>query len=78
MALVKEDAQYSVSTIALCAGIPKRSAYTNMTKHLKVRKIAARWIPHLLTPKQRRLRVKCDKELLKNVLNTTVKSWFHF
>ena len=36
-----------------------------MTKHLKVKKKAARWTPHLLTPKQNRVQVKFAKELLK-------------
>ena len=36
-----------------------------MTRHLKVRKITARLIRYLLTPEQKRERVKCAKELLK-------------
>ena len=33
--------------------------------HLKVRKISARWVPHLLTDEQKRQRVKVAKKLLQ-------------
>ena len=36
-----------------------------LKKHLKVRKISARWVPHLLTDEQKRLRVKVAKKLLQ-------------
>ena len=34
-------------------------------KHLKVRNISARWVPHLLTDEQNRQRVKLAKKLLQ-------------
>jgi histone-lysine N-methyltransferase SETMAR len=34
-------------------------------KHLKGRKISARWVPHLLTDEQKRQRVKVAKKLLQ-------------
>ena len=34
-----------------------------MKKHLKVRKISARWVQHLLTDEQKRQRVKVKKKL---------------
>ena len=36
-----------------------------LKKHLKVRKIFARWVPHLLTDEQKRQRVKVVKKLLQ-------------
>ena len=36
-----------------------------LKKHLKVRKISARWVPHLLTDEQKRQRVKVAKKLLQ-------------
>ena len=39
--------------------------YLILKKHLKVRKISARWVPHLLTDEQKRQRVKVAKKLLQ-------------
>jgi hypothetical protein len=36
-----------------------------LKKHLKVRKISARWVPHLLTDEQKKQRVKVAKKLLQ-------------
>ena len=36
-----------------------------LKKHLKVRNIFARWVPHLLTDEQNRQRVLVAKKLLK-------------
>ena len=38
-----------------------------LKKHLKVRKIFARWVPHLLTGEQNRIRVKVAKKATPNV-----------
>lgn len=35
-------------------------------KNLKLRRINARWIPHLLSDEQKKVRVKIAKELLKS------------
>ena len=39
--------------------------HTILKKILKVRRLTARWIPHLLTDEQKRQRVKTARELLK-------------
>ena len=52
---------------------------------LIVRKISARWVPHLLTDGQKKQRVKIAKQLLKifdnkkfaNVVNGD-KTWVHY
>ncbi|XP_060594912.1 histone-lysine N-methyltransferase SETMAR-like [Ruditapes philippinarum] len=84
--LINKEARYTVSEIAKYTGTSTGSTFTILKKHLKVKKIAARWIPHLLTEKQER--VKCAKKLLKmfpkyndrkfsNIV-TGDESWFHF
>ena len=46
-----------------------------LKKHLKVRNIFARWVPHLLTDEQNRQRVLVAKNLLK-MFQTYVKKQF--
>ena len=86
--LIEQDARFTLSTIARLVGISKGSAYTILKKKLGVSKIAARWIPHLLSPEQKEKRVSCAKKLLKmfpkyssrkfsNIV-TGDESWFHF
>ena len=59
-----------------------------LKKHLKVRKISAKWVPHLLTDEQKRQRVKEAKKLLQmfpkydkkqfaNVV-TDDETWVHY
>ena len=59
-----------------------------LKKHLKVRKIFARWVPHLLTGEQNRQRDKvaknmlqmfqtCDKKQFANVV-TGVENWIYY
>ena len=43
----------------------KKAYHYILKKHLKVRKIFARWVPHLLTDEQKRIRVKVVKKLLQ-------------
>ena len=38
---------------------------TILKKRLDLRKLCARWVPHLLTEKQKTRRLKCARELLK-------------
>ena len=38
---------------------------TILKKHLDLRKVCARWVPHLLTEEQKTQRLKCARELLK-------------
>ena len=59
--VVEQDARLSVKDIASCTG----SVQTILKKRLDLRKICARWIPHLLTEEQKTQRLKCARELLK-------------
>ena len=63
--VVKQDAQLSVKDIASCTGISEGSVQTVLKKHLDLRKVCARWVPHLLTEEQKTQCLKCARELLK-------------
>ena len=63
--VVEQDARLSVKDIASCTGISEGSAQTILKKRLDLRKVCARWVPHLLTEEQKTQRPKCAWELLK-------------
>ena len=56
---------HTVCDIAREVGISLSTVHLILKKHLKVRKISARWVPHLLTDEQKRQRVKVAKKLLQ-------------
>lgn len=68
-AVVEQDARLSVKDIASSTGISEGSVQTILKKHLQLRKICARWVPHLLTEEQKKQRLKCARELLKKYKN---------
>ena len=68
--LVEQDARLSVKDIASCTGISKGSVQTILKKRLDMRKVCARWVPHLLIEEQKTQRLKCDRELLKTYERT--------
>ena len=63
--VVEEDARLSVKDIASCTGISEGSVQTILKKRLDLRKVCARWVPHLLTEEQKTQCLKCARELLK-------------
>ena len=65
--VVKQDARLSVKDIASCTGISEGSVQTMLKKRLDMRKVCARWVPHLLTEEQKTQRLKCARELLKKI-----------
>ena len=65
IAAVKIVVFLSVKDIASCTGISKGSVQTILKKRLDLRKVCARWVPHLLTEEQKTQRLKCARELLK-------------
>ena len=62
---MKDNARFTVRDIARKVGISLSTVHLILKKRLKVRKISARWVPHLLTDKQKRQRVKVAKQLLQ-------------
>ena len=63
--VIEQDARLSVKDIACCTGISEGSVQTILKKRLDLRKVCARWVPHLLTEEQKTQRLKCAQELLK-------------
>ena len=63
--VVEQDARLSLKDIASCTGISEGSEQTILKKLLDLRKVCARWVPHLLTEEQKTQRLKCVRELLK-------------
>ena len=63
--IIEGDARFTVRDIARKVGISLSTVHLILKKHLKVRKISARWMPHLLTDEQKRQRVKVAKKLLQ-------------
>ena len=61
--IIEGDARFTVRDIARKVGISLSTVHLILKKHLKVRKISARWVPHLLTDEQKRQRVKVAKKL---------------
>ena len=56
--IIEGDARFTVLDIARKVGISLSTVHLILKKHLKVRKISARWVPHLLNDEQKRQRVK--------------------
>ena len=63
--IIEGDARFTVHDIARRVGISLSAVHLNLKKHLKVQKIFARWVPHLLTDEQNRQRVKVAKKMLQ-------------
>ena len=85
--IIEGDARFTVRDIARKVGI-SLSTVLILKKHLKVRKISARCVPHLMTDKQKRQRVKVakklhqmfpkyDKKQFANVV-TGDETWVHY
>ena len=86
--IIEGDARFTFRDIARKVGISLSTVHLFLKKHLKVRKISARWVPHLLTDEQKRQRVKVAKKLLQmfpkydkkqfaNVI-TGDETWVHY
>ena len=86
--IIEGDARFTVCDIARKVGISLSTVHLILKKHLKVRKISARWVPHLLNDEQKRQRVKVAKKLLqmfpkydKNQFSNVVtgdETWVHY
>ena len=86
--LVATEARFTTMHIAKCVGISVGAAHTILRRDLKMKRISARWIPHLLTKEQELALVKIAKQLLKqfpeynnrsfsNII-TGDETWVHF
>ena len=63
--LVAAYARFTTRHIAKCVGISVGATHTVLRCDLKMRRISARWIPHLVTKEQKLARVRIAKQLLK-------------
>ena len=63
--VVEQDVRLSVKDIASFTGISEGSVQTILKKRLDLRKVCARWVPHLLIEEKNTQRLKCARELLK-------------
>jgi histone-lysine N-methyltransferase SETMAR len=84
--LVRDDPHISIDYIADALQISHGSVFSIMKQHLKLRKVSSRWVPHELTPAQRRLRVEICVENLQKLesgawrlgdIVTGDESWFY-
>ena len=86
--IIEGDTRFTVRDIARKVGISLSTVHLILKKHLKVRKISARWVPHLLTDEQKRQRVKVAKKLLQMfpkydkkqfaIVVTGDETWVHY
>ena len=63
--IIEGDVRFAVHDIAQKVGMSLSTVHLFLKKHLKVRNIFARWVPHLLTDEQNRQWVKVAKKLLQ-------------
>ena len=87
--LIEEDTRYTVQEIEELSGIHSSSVLKILRERLGLRKICARWVPHLLTDEQKQSRVrlasqviekcdKCDPRRLEEIV-TGDETWiYHF
>ena len=87
--LIEEDARYTVQEIEELSGIHSSSVLKILHERLGLRKICARWVPHLLTDEQKQSQVrlasqviekydKCDPRRLEEIV-TGDETWiYHF
>ena len=81
--LIEEDARYTMQEIEELSGIHSSSVLKVLRERLGLRKICARWVPHLLTGEQKQSRVikkydKCDPRRLEEIV-TGDETWiYHF
>ena len=72
--IIEGDARFTVRDIARKVGISLSTVHLILKKHLNVRKISARWVPHLLTDEQKRQWLKWPKSCFKCFQNMTKSS----
>ena len=63
--IIEGDARFSGRDIARKVGISLSTVHLILKKNLNVRNILTRWVPHLLTDKQNRQRVRVAKKMLQ-------------
>ena len=73
--IIEGDAIFTVCDIARKVGISLSMIHLILKKHLKVGKIFARWVPHLLTDEQNRQWDKVAKKMLQMFQTCDIKQF---
>ena len=73
--LIVEDACYTVQDIEELSGIHLSSVLKILCERLRLRKICARWVPHLLTDKQKQSQVGLALQVTEKYDNVTHINW---
>ena len=63
--LTEEDAHYTVQEIEELSGIQSSSVLMILREQLGLRKICARWVPHLLSDEQKQSRVRLASQVIE-------------
>ena len=73
--LIEEDERYTVQGIEELNGIHSSCVLKILRERLGLRKICARWVPHLLTDEQKQSRVRLALQVIENMINVTHVVW---
>ena len=82
--MIQEDRLLSIREIEETTRIPKSSIHESLKDHLKMKKLCARWAPHILSPKEKHRRVEMAEQLIpliednRYLWTTGDESWFMF
>lgn len=63
--LVADDPHCTVAELAAAVNVSVGSAHTILHEQRGLRKVVARWIPHLLSAEQKQRRVQCARDILE-------------
>ena len=85
---VQQDSRYTVEEMKNLSGLNSSYILSILKENLKLHKTCARWIPHLLSPQQKKGRVDKASVLLSRFKNrdsrrlrevvTGYETWFYF
>ena len=70
--LLKQNHRVTYEEIQESLGIHAQATNTILHDHLKVRKVCARWVPHLLTPIEKEVRVDWCRSMLAKYENSNL------
>ena len=87
-ALLKEDRRYTLKHLALATGFSVWKMHQIVHEDLGMRKVCARWIPRLLTAKQKERRVEIAEDFIRkfeqqgdvflNTIITVDETWVYY
>ena len=64
--LVAEDPHSTIRELSEASGVSVGTIHSILHEDLQMRKLAARWVPHLLSEDQKKRRVECSRQLLND------------